>query len=181
MPFITEELWDQTAKRDKMLVHADWPTYQAADLVDDKADAEINWVIQIIESVRSVRGEMNVPASLKVPLLQVELDAAGQAAWDANAALIQRLARIESVTVTTDVPKGAATITVEGGTFALPLADIIDVAAEKARLEKALAKLEKELGGLRRTAEQPQIRRKRPRGRGRGNPRALAAEKRGRN
>ncbi len=148
MPFITEELWDQTAKRDKMLVHADWPTYQAADLVDDKADAELNWVIQIIESVRSVRGEMNVPASLKVPLLQVELDAAGQAAWDANAALIQRLARIESVTVTTDVPKGAATITVPGGTFALPLADIIDVGAEKARLEKALQKTEKELSGL---------------------------------
>ncbi len=148
MPFITEELWGQTAKRDKMLVHADWPTYQASDLVDEKADTELNWVIQIIEAVRSVRGEMNVPAGLKVPLLQLELDAAGRAAWDANATLIQRLARIESVTVSTDAPKGAATITVPGGTFALPLADIIDVDAEKARLDKAKQKVEKELAGL---------------------------------
>ncbi|MEO0655756.1 MAG: class I tRNA ligase family protein, partial [Pseudomonadota bacterium] len=149
MPFITEELWGASAERAKMLIHADWPDYQATDLVDESAESEMRWVIAMIEAVRSVRGEMNVPAALKVDLLQVELDAAGEAAWTRNSALIQRLARIESVTVTDAAPKGAATITVPGGTYALPLADIIDVGAEKARLEKSLQKLSKELGGLR--------------------------------
>ncbi|MEL6645829.1 MAG: valine--tRNA ligase [Pseudomonadota bacterium] len=149
MPFITEELWAASAERAKMLIHADWPEYTADDLVDSAAEAEMRWVIAMIEAVRSVRGEMNVPAALKVDLLQVELDAAGQAAWNRNAALIERLARIESVTVADAAPKGAATITVPGGTYALPLADIIDVGAEKARLEKSLQKLGKELGGLR--------------------------------
>ncbi len=149
MPFVTEELWGASGDRAKLLVHADWPTYQAADLIDEKADAEMNWVIAMIEAVRSVRGEMNVPAGLKVNLLQLELDDAGQKAWAANATLIQRLARIESVTPADAMPKGSATITVPGGTFGLPLADIIDVGAEKARLSKSLEKLEKDLRGLR--------------------------------
>ncbi|NNK67280.1 MAG: valine--tRNA ligase [Rhodobacteraceae bacterium] len=149
MPFVTEELWGQSAARAKMLIHADWPDYQAVDLVDETAESELRWVIALIEAVRSVRGEMNVPASLKVDLLQLELDEAGQTAWDRNADIIQRLARIESVEVADQAPKGAATITVPGGTYALPLADIIDVSAEKARLEKSLQKLGKELGGLR--------------------------------
>ncbi|MEM9973921.1 MAG: valine--tRNA ligase [Pseudomonadota bacterium] len=149
MPFITEELWGLSAKRAKMLVHADWPTYTPADLVDAAAEAEMRWVIAIIESVRSVRGEMNVPAALQVDLLQLELDEAGQAAWEKNAGLIQRLARINSVTPSAEAPKGAATITVPGGTYCLPLADIIDVGAEQARLSKSLEKLEKDLRGLR--------------------------------
>ncbi len=148
MPFITEELWGVSAERSKMLVHADWPSYAAADLVDESADREIGWVIAMIEAVRSVRGEMNVPAGLRVNLLQLELDPAGREAWSRNSDLIQRLARIESVTEAEAAPKGSATITVPGGSFALPLADIIDVAAEKARLAKSLEKLEKDLRGL---------------------------------
>ncbi|MEL6518566.1 MAG: class I tRNA ligase family protein, partial [Pseudomonadota bacterium] len=149
MPFITEELWGGSAQRQKMLIHADWPSYQAIDLVDETAEAEMRWVIALIEAVRSVRGEMNVPAALKVDLLQLELDDAGQAAWDSNRAIIERLARIASVTPADTAPKGAATITVSGGTYCLPLADIIDVDAEKARLSKSLEKLEKDLRGLR--------------------------------
>ncbi len=149
MPFITEELWGLSAKRAKMLVHADWPAYTPADLVDEAAEAEMRWVIAIIDSVRSVRGEMNVPAALQIDLLQLELDEAGQAAWEKNAGLIQRLARINSITPSAEAPKGAATITVPGGTYCLPLADIIDVGAEQARLAKSLEKLEKDLRGLR--------------------------------
>ncbi len=149
MPFITEELWQTTAKRGNMLVHAAWPSYQAADFVDEKADHEMTWVISLIEEVRSARAQMHVPAGLHIPMLQLELDAAGRAAWDRNEALIKRLARVESLSEIRDMPKGAITIAVDGGTFCLPLAEIIDVAAEKARLEKTLAKLEKELGGLR--------------------------------
>ena len=147
MPFVTEELWGVSAKRQKMLVHADWPDY-TTDLVDPAADAEINWVIALIESIRSVRGEMNVPPSLQVALLSLDLDEAGAAAYARNEALIKRLARLESVTPAETAPKGAATITVPGGTYCLPLADIIDVTAEKARLSKASEKLEKDLRGL---------------------------------
>ena len=148
MPFVTEELWQTTGTRPKMLIHADWPTYQAADLVDKNADREMNWVIALIEEIRSVRAQMHVAAGLKVPMLQIDLDAAGRTAWANNQALIQRLARVDSLTETPEMPKGAVTITVEGGLFALPLADIIDIAEEKARLEKTLGKLEKEMGGL---------------------------------
>lgn len=148
MPFITEELWGTTGQRDKMLVHADWPSY-GADLVDADADREMNWVISLIESVRSVRAQMRVPAGLYVPVVQVALDEAGQRAYANNETLIKRLARIEGITKADTAPKGALTIPVEGGTFALPLADIIDVSAEKDRLGKTLAKLQKDLGGLR--------------------------------
>ncbi len=149
MPFITEELWSMTGKHEKMLVHTDWPTYQAADLVDENADREMNWVISLIEEIRSARQQMHVPAGLKIPLVQVELDEAGTAALNRNLDLVQRLARIEDLTTAAEVPKGGITVAVEGGLFALPLADIIDIAEEKARLEKTLDKLGKELGGLR--------------------------------
>jgi valyl-tRNA synthetase len=148
-PYITEELWGTTAKREKLCVHADWPTYTAAELVDPQADREMNWVIDLIEQIRSVRAQMRVPVGLYVPVLQLDLDDAGRTAYASNETLIKRLARIEGVTEAAEPPKGALTIAVDGGTFALPLADIIDVAEEKARLEKVVGKLEKELGGLR--------------------------------
>jgi valyl-tRNA synthetase len=148
MPFITEELWSQTGTRAKMLVHADWPTHGAADLADADADREMTWVIGLIESVRSARAQMRVPAGLQVPMVLRELDQAGRDAWARNEALIAKLARIDSLTEVPAFPKGTVTIPVEGGIFGLPLADIIDVSAEKARLEKTLEKLAKEIGGL---------------------------------
>jgi valyl-tRNA synthetase len=149
MPFITEEIWALSGSRAKLLVHADWPAFSPDDLVDAGADHEMNWVIALIESIRSARAQMNVPAGLQVPMLVTTIDDAGRAAWDRNETLIRRLARVESLTATTAMPKGTITIPVDGATFGLPLAGIIDIAAEKARLEKALAKLGKELGGLR--------------------------------
>jgi valyl-tRNA synthetase len=83
-----------------------------------------------------------------VALVVTDWDEAAQAAWGRNEALIQKLARVESLTWVESFPKGCVTIAAEGATFGLPLADIIDVEAEKARLEKSLAKLGKEIGGL---------------------------------
>ncbi|TCP41378.1 valine--tRNA ligase [Rhodovulum marinum] len=156
MPYITEELWGTLGQRDKMLVHADWPTY-GPELIDAQADREMNWVIGLIEEVRSARAQMHVPVGLQIPMLFTELDAAGRAAWDRNEALIQRLARIESLEAAETLPKGCVTIAVEGGSFGLPLAGIIDVAEEQARLEKTLAKLEKELGGLQGRLKNPKF------------------------
>ncbi|GAA6200251.1 valine--tRNA ligase [Aquicoccus sp. SU-CL01552] len=157
MPFITEELWALSGTRAKPLVHADWPEYSAADLVDAAADHEMNWVIGLIEAVRSARAQMHVPAGLHVPMLVSEIDAPGQAAWDRNEMLIKRLARIEGLTAADSLPKGTVTIPVEGATFGLPLAGIIDIAEEKARLEKTLTKLGKELGGLRGRLNNPKF------------------------
>ena len=157
MPFITEELWGSTANRTQMLIHAEWPTYQAADLVDENADREMNWVISVIDAIRSARQQMHVPAGLKIPMLQLELDAAGKTAWANNQALIMKMARVESLNEVNEMPKGAITIAVEGGTFCLPLADIIDVAEEIARLEKTLGKLQKEIGGLQGRLKNPKF------------------------
>ncbi len=149
MPFITEELWGLTAlqgERTKMLVHADWPTY-GAELVDTGADREINWVIELIEAIRSSRAQMGVPAGLKLPMVLAEADKAARAALGNNEALICRLARVESITETV-IPKGAISIPAQGALFGLPLEGVIDIGKEKARLEKALGKMEKEIGGM---------------------------------
>ncbi|MGC9449248.1 valine--tRNA ligase [Cereibacter johrii] len=148
MPFITEDLWATTGSRTKMLVHTDWPSF-GAELVDPAADREMSWVISLIEEIRSARAQVHVPAGLKLPVVQLALDAAGREALARNEALILRLARLEGFTEAASAPKGALTIAVEGGSFAIPLEGVIDIGAEKARLAKTLEKLEKDMAGLR--------------------------------
>ena len=161
MPFITEELWGTTAKRDELLVHRDWPTYTAS-VVDPAAEREMSWVIGVIDGVRSARAQMHVPAGLHIPMLVTEITAEEDAAWARNATLIQRLARIESLEKVDAFPKGCATVPVGGAVFGLPLADIIDVAEEKARLEKTIGKLDKEIGGLKGRLNNPKFRESAP-------------------
>ncbi|MBW6418272.1 valine--tRNA ligase [Celeribacter sp. PS-C1] len=155
MPFITEELWGTIKPGRGMLALTDWPEL-SSDLIDADADAEMNWVIDLIESIRSSRAEVHVPAGLKIPMVQVELNEAGKTAWANNEAMIMKLARLDSLSEGA-MPKGAITISVAGGTFALPLEGVIDIAEEKARLEKALGKLAKELGGLRGRLNNPKF------------------------
>ncbi|MEO0485007.1 MAG: valine--tRNA ligase [Pseudomonadota bacterium] len=146
MPFVTEELWGQSP-RAQMLAQTEWPTY-GTELIDAAADQEMNWVITLIENIRSARAQMNVPASARVPLVAVDMSAAGRAALTANWPLIERLARVEGPTDAGEMPKGALVVAAPGCTLGLPVADLIDVAAEKARLEKGVAKLDKEIKGL---------------------------------
>ncbi|MDP2739450.1 MAG: valine--tRNA ligase [Pseudorhodobacter sp.] len=154
MPFVSEELWQTTGARARMLVHTEWPTY-GAELIDAASMREMTWVISLIDAVRSARAQVHVPAGLKLDMLQVALDAAGQQAWANNQALIKRLARIDALTAAAAAPKGAILVAVEGGTFAIALAGIIDIAEEKARLSKTLEKLEKDLNGLRARLNNP--------------------------
>lgn len=156
MPFITEELWGNTAKREKMLVHADWPSY-GPELVNADADREMNWVITAIENIRSTRAQMHVPAGAKITMLVTQFDDHARAAWEKNAGMIQKLARISSLEEVDSFPKGCAAVAAPGASFGLPLADVIDVDAEKARLEKTLGKLAKELGGLRGRLNNPKF------------------------
>ena len=154
MPFITEELWGTTGRRAKMLVHSDWPTY-GSELDDPQARREMNWVTALIDEVRSARAQMHVPAGLKVAMLRHDLDRAALQALGNNQALILRLARLESITQADTSPKGAITVSVEGGRFSIPLAGIIDIGEEKARLNKTIEKLQKELSGLRGRLKNP--------------------------
>jgi valyl-tRNA synthetase len=146
MPFITEELWGQTAKRDVMLIDATWPEYKG--LGDAAADAEMNWVIRLISEVRSVRAEMNVNAGAKIPCVLV--GAGHEARRRANAweAEIMRLARLSSLTFEDDVPKSSMQIAIEDATVALPLEGMIDFDKERTRLNKELEKIAKDMGGI---------------------------------
>ncbi|MBO9401214.1 valine--tRNA ligase [Shimia sp. R9_3] len=157
MPFITEELWGNLGDRAKMLVHADWPAYTAAEFVNAKADREMNWVISVIDNIRSVRAQMGVNAGAKIDVVVSEITEENRAAFAANQALIFKIARVVSLEEVAAFPKGTATVAVDGATFGLPLADIIDIDAEKARLEKGLGKLAKELGGLRGRLNNPKF------------------------
>ena len=147
MPFITEELWETLTKRNEMLVHCDWPEYDRA-LIDHVADLEMNWVVNLIESIRSARAQLRVPAGLKIPMIFVEMDSEAKQAWENNSEMIQKLARITELTSADEIPKGSIAISAKGASFALPLEGIIDVEEEKKRLSKSLDKLQKEISAL---------------------------------
>jgi valyl-tRNA synthetase len=146
MPFITEQLWSDIADRSNMLIHEDWPEYQSVDLVDIVADSEMNWVISIIENIRSVRSEMNVNAGAKIDLIILEFDVSKKVTFNENLVMIKRLARLKDISHALEAPKGSVTLTVEGGTVCLPLSEVIDLSAEKNRLQKLLDKLTTDIG-----------------------------------
>ncbi len=150
MPFITEELWartgEQGAERDSRLILAAWP--QVRGLADRRADAEIDWVVRFVSEVRSVRSEMNVPAGAKIPCLVTGASQETMALVDVWRTEICRLARLESLELADRIPAGAAQIVLGEATVALPLADVVDLAAERGRLEKELGKVADEIGKL---------------------------------
>ena len=150
MPFITEELWHALrADRACDLILARWPEADGS-LVDDAVQAEIDWLIRLIAEIRSARSEVNVPAGAKIPALVQGLAPERQAWLKAHEALILRLARLESVDLIDRVPaEGALQVVVDEATVALPLAGVLDFDEERARLEKAIARAEKEIRGLR--------------------------------
>jgi len=145
MPFVTEELWNAIGGRDKHLMKTEWPAFEASLENKDAAD-ELNWAIGLITAVRSVRAEMNVPAGAQIEMLQ--LSDSASARIEAHGPLIQRLARLSSIGKADAAPKGAVQVIHESATFALPLGDVIDIDAEKARLEKEVAKTTKEIAGI---------------------------------
>ncbi len=122
---------------------------------DPEAISAIQRLIGLIEAVRSVRAEMNVPPSAKLELLLIEGDEGLEGMIREDLPLLERLARVEGFRRETAAPKGAATVTVPGGAVCLPLAGIVDGKAEKARLEKALGKVEKEAEGIERKLGNP--------------------------
>ncbi|SEH93874.1 valyl-tRNA synthetase [Rhizobium tibeticum] len=149
MPFMTEELWAHTAgeglQRDTLVCHAEWP---APSYADDAAADEINWLIDLVSGIRSVRAEMNVPPSAVAPLVVVGANSLTRERLARHDAAIKRLARVDGISLAGEAPKGAAQIIVSEATVCLPLGTLIDLAAEKARLEKAIAKADGEIARI---------------------------------
>ncbi|WP_091739270.1 valine--tRNA ligase [Phenylobacterium immobile] len=145
-PFLTEELWSQTADlgapraHKGLLISARWPDLPER-LADAQADAEIALVIAAISEGRSVRSALNVPLSAKPPLLVVEADAAQAAILAAASPQISQMLRVSGVETVASAPAGSIPYVVEGVTLALPVAEFIDLAVEKARLTKEVANL----------------------------------------
>ena len=148
MPFITEELWGSVGKRSNLLVHQNWPNYTPSDLIEPDADQEMNWVISLIENIRSARQQMHVPAGFKIPLIFQEMSEAAQKTFERNSIMIMKLARISDVEKINHFPKGTVSVSASGAIFGLPLADVIDIEAEKNRLIKANEKLTKETASM---------------------------------
>jgi valyl-tRNA synthetase len=147
-PFVTEELWRVTAadRRESLLTLAPWPALENLD--DLEAEAEIGWVIDLVGAIRSVRAEMNISAAREIPLVLVGISAAAEARAGRWSEVIRRLARLTGISVAGAVPAGAMQIIVRGETAALPLRGVIDFAAENARLEKELAKVNSDIARI---------------------------------
>ncbi|MES2172731.1 MAG: valine--tRNA ligase [Pseudomonadota bacterium] len=146
MPFITEELWHLTGDRANALIVAQWP--QALAAVDSEAQAEIDWLIRLVSAMRTARTELNVPPGAKLPVIVRDATQETHRRLDRQGVALARLGRVESLTFGEPPAGGAAQIVVDEATFILPLEGVIDIAAEKTRLAKALAAAEKERDGL---------------------------------
>jgi valyl-tRNA synthetase len=173
-PFITEELWAVTAERDGLLALAPWSRKAAAltpeqlilmsaagpndtlvppiilaldtgDFSDPAAEAEIGWVVDLVTAIRSVRAEMNIAPATLTPLVLVGATAETKGRAQRWNDVVRRMARLADISFADQAPEGAVQLLVRGEVAALPLKGVIDLSAEKARLDKELAKAEADI------------------------------------
>ncbi len=149
MPFMTEELWAQTAgegkQRPTLLCHASWP---APEFEDEEAAADVNWLIDLVSGIRSVRSEMNVPPAAVAPLVVIDAAETTRERLARHDGAIKRLARIGEISLADSAPKGSAQIVIGEATACLPLGTLIDLKVEAARLQKELGKVTEEIARL---------------------------------
>ena len=147
MPFITEELWSKQGERaNHPLITASWVDPQAE--VDPAAKAEIDWLIALTGAVRTAKNELGIAPGAKLEAFCPAPGELAKSVVEANAAAIERLARLTPIHFA-EAPDGAAMQVAAGeDAFVIPLEGIIDIAAEKARLEKALEASAKEAKSL---------------------------------
>lgn len=146
MPFITEELWHKLGQRDYELILAQWPAPEA-EVSKDATDA-IDWVIDLTTNTRSAKNELGIAPGAKLTAYLAAPSDVAVRTIERSSAAIERLARLTPVTIG-EAPAGPAIQVIAGGdVFVIPLEGIIDIAAEKTRLEKALAASEKEARSL---------------------------------
>ncbi|MBT8092155.1 MAG: valine--tRNA ligase [Gammaproteobacteria bacterium] len=149
MPFITEEIWQQAAPRagiegDSIMLQ---PYPQAGGKVDTAAVDDIEWVKRFILGIRQIRGEMDISPGKALPVMLQHADADDQRRVNEHALLLQRVGRVESVTLLSDgeQPPAAATALLDDLRLLVPMKGLIDVAAERARLDKQVGKVKADL------------------------------------
>jgi len=147
MPFITEELWHALAEREDDLIVGHWPMADAR-AIDPAASAEVEWLIKLVSEIRAARSELNVPPGAKLHLFVSDASAETAARLDRQHGVLSRLARLESIQLAAFDGTGAAQVVVDEATFALPLGEVIDLTAERARLAKGAEAAEKERDSL---------------------------------
>ena len=154
-PFLTEEIWHALADRGpgpcegaRTLMTEPWPDASSLPR-DPAAEAEVAWVIRLVSEIRAIRSEMGIPPSRPIPALLRDAHEATFARLDRWREAILRLARLSSIgPLEGALPEGAAQAVVDEATLVLPLADVIDLAAERARLEREIARAEDEIRRL---------------------------------
>jgi valyl-tRNA synthetase len=141
MPYVTEHLNEQLIGDDQMLIASKWPKFDDA-LLEGCAAQQMEWIINIISEIRSVRADMNVPAGAKITLLVKDACENSKWGFETYEEILKRMARLEKIEFVDEAPQGAIQAFVDPVTLILPVADIIDLDAEKDRLKKQLSKLE---------------------------------------
>ena len=157
MPFLTEEIWQTLVADGSAVMVAEFPTADEA-LADPGAEREMELIKEVITRVRNIRGEMNIAPSLKLKVtLSVPEDASVRDMLERGRVNITNLANLEVLTVTGETmePKGVATAVAGPVRIYVFLAGVIDVAGEKGRLEKEIAKVEKDLAVVSRKLSNP--------------------------
>ena len=174
MPFITEELWAVTARRDGLLALAPWPRKaglspeqaamiaaasspiepmpalvlplaDTAEFTDPAAEAEIGWVVDLVTAIRSVRAEMNIPPATLTALVLSGASTETRERAPRWSDVIRRMARLSDISFADKAPEGSVQLLVRGEVASLPLKGVIDLSAEKARLDKELAKADADI------------------------------------
>lgn len=146
MPFITEELWDNLTARSGKLIHVAWPVDEAVNAADKN---EIDRAIDIISAIRSLRASMSLPAGAKLHAYVKDAAAETLAAVERQNALICKLARLEELDAlgNRDVTKDMVQTVSHEAAILIPLKGVVDFEAERARLQKELETLNKNLEG----------------------------------
>jgi valyl-tRNA synthetase len=154
MPFVTEELWSKLGERaDYPLITAKWP--EPAASVDTGAKAEVEWLIALVGNLRGAKAELGIAPGARLTAYLADPSEATRAIIGRNGGAIDRVARLDAIHFE-PAPAGAMLqIGAGDATLALPLEGVIDIAAEKARLEKALASAVKERDSLGKRLENP--------------------------
>ncbi|MBE7065189.1 MAG: valine--tRNA ligase [Ruminococcaceae bacterium] len=150
MPFITEEIYQNLDKDCESIMISKWPEFDET-LADDKAEAEMNFIIESIKSMRNIRTQMNVPPSKKAAVIFVTAEDNFKLIEDSTP-YIKRLGYASNVLMQTNragISDDAASSVVDGAEIFIPLEELIDFEKELARLEKELATVESELGRVR--------------------------------
>ena len=171
MPYITEELWLQLPGVNKGLLHAAYgdaePTIMLtaypearSELINDRAESEMEAVIDLISRVRNIRSEMNIKPGERVELIIGAPEQALRAVFENNQNQISRLARASRIVICEqlDAPRASARAVLVGGAeVAIPLEGLIDFAQERQRLAKEKEKLAMEAEKLEAQLANPQF------------------------